>query len=585
MDDNTRDSQPEDVNNDTEDEETEINTTAAWPRPKNFFTKHIKMTDGASKCTYVENGVICNRVVGRKSALRHFQRYHPQYESNVKEAFLAQSNVELRASISLTELTRLDRLFTQFVATSTCSLLTLTNNEALRSLLQEAAGYKIPCRQTLAKRLVDMRETQNQVLLDDILSSPFQCSLTIDIATTRSMRQSYLGITCTYINKDAELITAAINLSILEGRHTGLEIRSLLQRRLSEYGIPTSKIMLFNTDNDSAMASALREGFDFTLDNEPQYPGEVDSDLNALWEEIDEDEKAQEADEQLEIYPEKKHIKCAAHTIQLLLKDVFEQKESTSALLRKRILAVISSFRRSHVGARELYNATGLNVRLPATTRWSFLSYVYSRVVEISGELNKISAKYDWGLIEERDIREMRQVLEFATPLHAFNDRLQATKFPTISLVYPGILHFKKIFEEANETNPYAKKLLQRLELRFKGVIESGEPDRDPLYLVAAYLDRSVTSLLSAESREKAKKALVYMAKQRGMELVMTTKNSEVPDPLGLGRTIVTTSYESDEIREYELLVAKEAFLPREKVISFWAESKVSLNQQNINID
>jgi len=49
------------------------------------------------------------------------------------------------------------------------------------------------------------------------------------------------------------------------------------------------------------------------------------------------------------------------------------------------------------------------------------------------------------------------------------------------------------------------------LEARFGDVLNSGNADSDPLYLVASYLDRSVVSLLTSEDCEKAKRALLHL--------------------------------------------------------------------------
>jgi len=118
------------------------------------------------------------------------------------------------------------------------------------------------------------------------------------------------------------------------------------------------------------------------------------------------------------------------------------------------MLSIISTYRRSHIAAKALFDATGLNVLCPADTRWSYLSYVYTRLLSVHEELNTISEEHGWKQVKADDVKEIGQVLEFATSLHSFNDRLQGSKYPTISLVYPGFCHFRRLFRVPFKPRP-----------------------------------------------------------------------------------------------------------------------------------
>jgi len=53
------------------------------PLSEDFFTKHIEKVSGVSKCSFdVGDGKKCGVKVANKSAKRHFERSHPDYEKD-----------------------------------------------------------------------------------------------------------------------------------------------------------------------------------------------------------------------------------------------------------------------------------------------------------------------------------------------------------------------------------------------------------------------------------------------------------------------------------------------------------------------
>uniref|UniRef100_A0A915MU26 Transposase n=1 Tax=Meloidogyne javanica TaxID=6303 RepID=A0A915MU26_MELJA len=172
--------------------------------------------------------------------------------------------------------------------------------------------------------------------------------------------------------------------------------------------------------------------FPFSLEENNQTNADVDDDepLEDEFEGSDSLNIDSESDDLIDMsmsFEMNQHFYCAAHRLQLILKDVFDKNEEMKNL-RKRVFNVIGKFSRSHLGTSRLKELSGKKLLFPALTRWSSLYFTYERVLEVLPHLNQVDFDLDFGQISKAD-----------TLILSFTEALERSDTPTISLVLPGL--------------------------------------------------------------------------------------------------------------------------------------------------
>uniref|UniRef100_A0A915D116 Transposase n=1 Tax=Ditylenchus dipsaci TaxID=166011 RepID=A0A915D116_9BILA len=230
---------------------------------------------------------------------------------------------------------------------------------------------------------------------------PAECFISADIATTKGLRQSFLGIAVHYWCGDCSTFkVAGLDLVEMEGRHSAHNIAKLLDGSLKKAGLNNSPLR-FVTDGASNMKAVIWHPFLTKnlfnsveeLDDDKEVEC-VDSEFN-YEEPPDED---QDEEDFFDSLPH--HTVCSAHTLQLVLRDVFETSEKMIAL-RKRIFAVIGKFSKSEYATKALVKKTGKKLLYPANTRWSSLEITYSRLLELVDDVNMICFAQNWPIIKQ----------------------------------------------------------------------------------------------------------------------------------------------------------------------------------------
>lgn len=106
---------------------------------------------------------------------------------------------------------------------------------------------------------------------------------------------------------------------------------------------------------------------------------------------------------------------------------------------------MVGKFARSHVLSKQLYDHTleqlgsGLRLLFPATTRWSSVNIMYSRIKQVRQSLAVVCYANSIDEITSDDYRLIEAVLEITSPFRGFTKKLQQEGVPTISLVYAGV--------------------------------------------------------------------------------------------------------------------------------------------------
>jgi len=94
--------------------------------------------------------------------------------------------------------------------------------------------------------------------VDRIIGSNLPYSIALDVATTKGMKSSYLGVIITYINEDLELKNFAFDVIELCERHTGANLKKETVESLSKLGLDIEKASSIVTDGATNMSAAFK---------------------------------------------------------------------------------------------------------------------------------------------------------------------------------------------------------------------------------------------------------------------------------------------------------------------------------------
>lgn len=115
--------------------------------------------------------------------------------------------------------------------------------------------YQPPNRQKLSEQLIPALFENEKAKLFQELQSTQAVSLTTDAWTSRSA-ESYLTITCHFVNKDWEMCSRILQTEKFHGSHTGERVGYELKTCMTSWGIQ-NKVNVMTVDNASNMTVAL----------------------------------------------------------------------------------------------------------------------------------------------------------------------------------------------------------------------------------------------------------------------------------------------------------------------------------------
>uniref|UniRef100_A0A915E309 Uncharacterized protein n=1 Tax=Ditylenchus dipsaci TaxID=166011 RepID=A0A915E309_9BILA len=92
-------------------------------------------------------------------------------------------------------------------------------------------GIEVPSRRSLTGLVAKECESTMSTVRERIRQSSDKITISCDIATTKGMKASFLGVAAHYwCDQSNSFEVAALECVDIEGRHTGVEIASLLKK-------------------------------------------------------------------------------------------------------------------------------------------------------------------------------------------------------------------------------------------------------------------------------------------------------------------------------------------------------------------
>ena len=121
--------------------------------------------------------------------------------------------------------------------------ISLLDNEHFKAFIASISNFKTPCSKTLINHLIPRAVLDVKRQIIEELTNIHWCSITCDCWRSLA-NQSYIGITCHYINKEFQLVSRTLGLAYLdEIHHTGEYIHRELSTFFQKWKID-SKVLL-----------------------------------------------------------------------------------------------------------------------------------------------------------------------------------------------------------------------------------------------------------------------------------------------------------------------------------------------------
>lgn len=359
-------------------------------------------------------------------------------------------------------------------------------------------GYVTPCYATVKDTLLPnaMKAMENK--LQTALRDNYSFAIATDIWTSRR-GHPFIAFIATFITENFEGKTVLLGCAHMPGRHTAERIHDAYDTCIGRWNID-DRIVRIVSDNASNMLSAFRlPGFttelEFVFNSSKQSSDESkdidlaeddDVELEMTCEEIDNNDGEIEAAVQSAFFTSKIHLSCPIHTLQLAIKDAFQECEEVANVTGK-VAKLVAGIRHSALNTT-FTDSLGVRPAVACATRWNSQLRMIASVIKLfekDGDcLSKMSVQ-EGNKLTASDLRVLNGLVEVLTPLAELTDSLQA-EFGSLGAILPSIAEMNGLFDKVKTPfliRIFAETLGKKFTERFQKYYE------DVHLTVAAVLD------------------------------------------------------------------------------------------------
>jgi hypothetical protein len=206
-----------------------------------------------------------------------------------------------------------------------------------------------------------------------------------------------------------------------------------------------------------------------------------------------------------------RRLGCLCHTLQLLIREVYNSDEYKEVLQSARKL--VSKVRKSSIAMEKIVSKAGKTVINDNNTRWNSTFLMAQRLLQLRPHLNEVleEMKIDSLLNSEWVIIE--QVVSLLEPFRQQTDILQ-TDASSLSNVIPSLLELEYHLEQLG-SSALIQAMKINLRKRFSVLLEPTAEDFNPLPAAACLLDPSCACvILGFDYTDLCEKAKSYIIDQ-----------------------------------------------------------------------
>ena len=292
--------------------------------------------------------------------------------------------------------------------------------------------YTLPSRRTITRSLLPQRYDSAKEKLSQELREASTCSLTTDYWTSCSS-QSYLTVTCHFIDRSWELRSCCLYTYQSSVPHTAENIAFELKRIAEEWHI-LNKISCVITDNAANMIAAVR--------------------LTG-W----------------------KSLPCFAHTLNLVVQESL-QKDDELSLLQRKCRRIVTYFKQSTNARSKLTDVQlqigGGEVKLvqDVATRWNSSFFMFKRLIEQYQAVNTALCLMDQNdmCLSSSDVGILADGVTLLEPFEEATREVSAEKYVCISKIIPLARSLQHITSQSLSTRPLKLELVASMMRRFTNI-------------------------------------------------------------------------------------------------------------------
>lgn len=293
-----------------------------------------------------------------------------------------------------------------------------------------------------------VRFEETRTKLQELVTLARKVTICLDAWTKKGLSASFLGISASFFNpvsrKPCHILLSLVELT---ESHTGEMLSGCLERCLSEYNIPASKVLLLVTDNGANMIKAIR------LLQEK----EMEKDTEDGNSEGEDDEDAEDDIPLARLvfggdssdYIAYRRLPCMAHSLQLIVREVNKHKAYESVIVKARHL--VAHIRKSPTLIDVLVKRVGKSVIMDCTTRWNSTNAMIKRLIDIKSAVNEVMSDASIDTLVASEWAKLDEVVNLLEPFAVHTDVLQSDTF-SLSNVIPALMDLEchlQLFEQA----------------------------------------------------------------------------------------------------------------------------------------
>lgn len=334
----------------------------------------------------------------------------------------------------------LTQLITKMICID-CLPVSFVENKGFKKLLTYIAPtYKIPVAKTIMLRVDALYELEKQKLIKDFKQVKFM-ALTTDCWSSRA-NESYITLTCHYINNTWQHVSRNITTESMEERHTAVNLKNKILDIINEWEIADQCVAIVH-DNAANIVLATRE-----------LP------FNSVC--------------------------CYAHSLQLVLNKIMDEDSINPTIIK--CSSVVSHFKHSNIATGALTNKQmqlGIEKHKliqSVKTRWNSTYYMLKRLIEqreaiigvLSDRLITSRTHAAQLMLTEEEWTVIESITTILEPFEIVTNLFSSESEPTISIIMPIIKSLMEnfILKTTPEEPAFLKnikRLLQKeIESRFK---------------------------------------------------------------------------------------------------------------------
>ncbi|XP_057331849.1 uncharacterized protein LOC130671788 [Microplitis mediator] len=491
--------------------------------PSNYNT-HIKKVHAAKHGEYVEY-VACKKkkLNEQKAELKTYCNFSQStFESNIVNFIL-----ETMSPMNIVEHPAFKRIFDDFCIKK--------GGQPLTHLSAR----------TIERRIHDTYNENINKLNEMIINTQYVCT-TADTWSSKTRR--FLGMTVHWIDfKTLQRKSYALACRRLTGTHSYDRVARLIEDIHTSFGMDKTKVLATVTDNGSNFVKAFGEsglniGDSFFSETAEPFVNQIDNESNENdYAEIEEFVKRDEF-ESIESLPE--HIRCASHTLNLvvttdMIKCIKSYKFLNSGYTEMiQRCELIWKLLASPKQNEKLKDVLGQSLKKPVITRWNSF---YDALLQIFGLKEKIlSSSEELGIsnpLSEANFRFMEEYLHCNRSIAAAINILQGDENSPYGYLLPTLLTIKNKLHHCKQLKfQHCQKLIlgieKGLETRFANVFNVVDEGRTCAVAAATHPRFKLHWLksLSSDAQSNVMVALKEALTAKQQETVTEEQPMEIAD-------------------------------------------------------